>query len=60
VTDRNEFVVKQARHPLQELMVDRFIPNDIQLDEEKMIMLITGQNGSGTLSSVPVSCCMDS
>jgi DNA mismatch repair protein MSH5 len=45
----DEFVViiKDGRHPLQELVVDTFIPNDTFLSMEKNIGLITGCNGSG-------------
>ncbi|CCI48498.1 unnamed protein product [Albugo candida] len=42
--------VKQARHPLQELVVEQFIPNDITLVDGRKTMLvniITGHNGSG-------------
>ncbi|GLE05988.1 hypothetical protein PINS_up015199 [Pythium insidiosum] len=47
ITDENEFVVKAARHPLQELIVDNYISNDVALDTSRPILLITGQNGSG-------------
>lgn len=43
--------VKQARHPLQELLVDHYIPNDIMLDPTEggsLLKIVTGQNGSGS------------
>jgi DNA mismatch repair protein MSH5 len=43
--------IKQARHPLQELLVDHYISNDVVLGSEggnSLVKIITGQNGSGT------------
>ncbi|KAH9157823.1 hypothetical protein AeRB84_000378 [Aphanomyces euteiches] len=41
-------LAKDARHPLQELTVETYIPNDITLSADSgLIKLITGQNGSG-------------
>jgi DNA mismatch repair protein MSH5 len=40
-------IVKSGRHPLQELTVDDFIPNDIFMSPDKHIGVITGLNGSG-------------
>ena len=39
--------VKNARHPLQELVVDSFIPNDVYIDTTRSVGLITGPNCSG-------------
>ncbi|KAL7687161.1 putative DNA mismatch repair protein MutS [Plasmopara halstedii] len=37
----------QVRHPLQELLVEHFIPNDIFLDSNDSLKIVTGHNGSG-------------
>ena len=42
--------VKQARHTLQEVLVEQFIPNDITLAGGRnpmLVNIITGHNGSG-------------
>ncbi|KAF0704326.1 hypothetical protein AaE_014996 [Aphanomyces astaci] len=42
------FMAKGARHPLQELTVESYIPNDIVLGPGgRYIAVVTGQNGSG-------------
>ncbi|EQC40806.1 hypothetical protein, variant [Saprolegnia diclina VS20] len=42
------FVAKTARHPLQELTVESYIPNDVSLDTATgLIHVLTGENGSG-------------
>ncbi|KDO15860.1 hypothetical protein SPRG_18602, partial [Saprolegnia parasitica CBS 223.65] len=42
------FVAKTARHPLQELTVESYIPNDVSLDTTTgLIHVLTGENGSG-------------
>ncbi|MHA6251215.1 DNA mismatch repair protein MutS [Oceanobacillus sp. CAU 1775] len=45
----NKLSIKNGRHPVVEkVMVDgEFVPNDIELDEENSILLITGPNMSG-------------
>ena len=41
-------LLRQARHPLQELLVETYIPNDIELNRTtSLIALITGPNCSG-------------
>lgn len=55
LTSVNRMRVKQARHPLQELLVDQYIPNDIVLETgagSSLIKIVTGQNGSGLSSSL--------
>jgi DNA mismatch repair protein MSH5 len=47
IVDESVVIIKDGRHPLQELVVDTFIPNDTFLSMEKNIGLITGCNGSG-------------
>ncbi|MBM7598519.1 DNA mismatch repair protein MutS [Virgibacillus halotolerans] len=45
----NELCIKNGRHPvIEEVMQDNtFVPNDISLDQQKSILLITGPNMSG-------------
>ena len=50
LTQENVLWVKAARHPLQELTVDTFVPNDVCLSpgrEAGGIALVTGPNFSG-------------
>ena len=39
--------IKDGRHPVIELNCDNYIPNDIYLDSDKYLMIITGPNMSG-------------
>jgi DNA mismatch repair protein MSH5 len=39
--------VKNGRHPLQELTVDAFVPNDTCICEDKFMTVISGPNSSG-------------
>ncbi|OQR85627.1 mutS-like protein [Achlya hypogyna] len=42
------FTAKAVRHPLQELTVESYIPNDISIDASTGFMnVLTGENGSG-------------
>lgn len=47
VVEQNIIVIKNGRHPLQELTVDTFISNDTFISPDKNIALITGPNNSG-------------
>lgn len=47
IVEENVIVIKNGRHPLQELTVDCFVPNDTFLTDTKNIALITGPNSSG-------------
>ncbi|CAI5728091.1 unnamed protein product [Peronospora effusa] len=47
ITESNTLKATQARHPLQELLVEHYIPNDILLDSSDSLKIVTGQNGSG-------------
>ena len=47
IVEESVIIVKNGRHPLQELSVDVFIPNDSYIAEGKNVALITGENGSG-------------
>jgi len=39
--------IKNGRHPVLDVSIDNYIPNDTMLDESKYIELITGPNMSG-------------
>ncbi|GGA62421.1 DNA mismatch repair protein MutS [Ornithinibacillus halotolerans] len=45
----SQLTIKNGRHPVIEKVMDdgTFVPNDIELDEEKDVLLITGPNMSG-------------
>lgn len=47
--DKERLFIKQSRHPVIEQVMDdgSFVPNDIELDHNKHILLITGPNMSG-------------
>ena len=49
VFNDKEVKIVESRHPVIEKVMDEgtFVPNDISLDEEKFILLITGPNMSG-------------
>ncbi|XP_002967541.2 DNA mismatch repair protein MSH5 isoform X2 [Selaginella moellendorffii] len=40
-------IIKNGRHPLQELTVDTFVPNNTQIEEKGRICVVTGPNYSG-------------
>lgn len=46
---KQELLIKNGRHPVVEQVMqeDEFVPNDIALNDEKNILLITGPNMSG-------------
>ncbi|CAI5732709.1 unnamed protein product [Hyaloperonospora brassicae] len=47
INEGTTFKATQARHPLQELLVEHYIPNDVFLDSTQSLKIVTGQNGSG-------------
>ncbi|PHO07685.1 DNA mismatch repair protein MutS [Thermoanaerobacterium thermosaccharolyticum] len=48
VNDGDRILIKDGRHPVIETIVDdSFISNDIEIDEKKPIMIITGPNMAG-------------
>ena len=46
VTNGYEIIIKDSRHPTVELTT-RFVPNDVRIDENSRILIITGPNMSG-------------
>lgn len=48
VDDGDEIVIKEGRHPVVEKGVkDGFVPNDVRLDTNNRLLIITGPNMSG-------------
>ncbi|CAM9190733.1 unnamed protein product, partial [Chrysoparadoxa australica] len=47
VVDEDVLMIKNGRHPLQELTVETFIPNDTYISSGSSVGLITGANFSG-------------
>jgi DNA mismatch repair protein MutS len=49
LTDNFDIEIKEGRHPvIEKLLSERFVPNDIHLDNEKnLILIITGPNMAG-------------
>lgn len=46
--DSNHVYIKDGRHPLQEIITDsEFIPNDVAIDENDRLIIVTGPNYSG-------------
>ena len=39
--------IENGRHPLQELIVDDFIPNHTHIDSDRRMLVVTGPNFSG-------------
>ncbi len=39
--------LKNSRHPVVERLVDNFVPNDLQMDQSKSFVILTGPNMSG-------------
>jgi len=49
MTEESILKISQGRHPLQELCSqETFIPNDVELDDQKRLIVLTGPNSSGT------------
>lgn len=48
-SDNNELSLIESRHPVIEQVIENqeFVPNNIEMDDEKPILLITGPNMSG-------------
>ena len=42
IVEQHVVVIKNGRHPLQELVIDTFVPNDTYITETKNVALITG------------------
>lgn len=44
----NRIYIKKGRHPLQEIITERdFVPNDVRIDQDERVNVITGPNFSG-------------
>lgn len=47
LNDRGRIVLKQARHPLLLLAKEQVVPNDILMDEDVQVLVISGPNTGG-------------
>lgn len=49
VHDQGQLIIRRGRHPVVEASVgrERFIPNDVSLDQEHRLLMITGPNMAG-------------
>ena len=49
LTNENKLWIENGRHPVveQSLNMERFVPNNVQMDEQERIQIITGPNMSG-------------
>ncbi len=47
INDEHIIDIKNGRHPVIELMASDYVPNDVKLDKDDCILLITGPNMSG-------------
>lgn len=46
-TDSPEIKIKAGRHPIVEKQIEHFIPNDLHLDSQRRMLIITGPNMGG-------------
>lgn len=46
-TEENKLFIKEGRHPVVERNTDKYVPNDIYLEENNNIRIITGPNMGG-------------
>ena len=47
ITADKVIAIKSGRHPIQEITVDDFVPNDTFLDGDRNVAVVTGPNSSG-------------
>ncbi|MFN3995474.1 MAG: DNA mismatch repair protein MutS, partial [bacterium] len=47
LVDRKILDVKDLRHPIYEKYFEKFVPNDVYMDEEKFFIILTGPNMGG-------------
>ncbi len=48
IMDKGKFIFKQGRHPVvEQLAFERFVPNDLNMDDKHYLLLITGPNMAG-------------
>ncbi|KAL3696346.1 hypothetical protein R1sor_010422 [Riccia sorocarpa] len=47
LTENDVLIIENGRHVLQEMTVDRFVPNDTRITDEGRVNIITGPNYSG-------------
>lgn len=47
LVDEPTILIEQGRHPVVETQIERFIPNDCELSNDRKLLLITGPNMGG-------------
>lgn len=47
LVDEPAILIEQGRHPVVETQIERFIPNDCELSNDRKLLLITGPNMGG-------------
>lgn len=47
LNNENIIDIKNGRHPVIELTIDNYVPNDVKINDDDFILLITGPNMSG-------------
>lgn len=47
INDNNVIDIRNGRHPVIETSIDNYVPNDVKMNENESILLITGPNMSG-------------
>lgn len=47
VTDKYDVHITEGRHPVVEALTGSFVPNDLVLDEQTYLILLTGPNAAG-------------
>ena len=47
LNNENIIDIKNGRHPVIELTIDNYVPNDVKMNDDDFILLITGPNMSG-------------
>ena len=47
LNNENIIDIKNGRHPVIELTIDNYVPNDVKMNDDDYILLITGPNMSG-------------
>jgi DNA mismatch repair protein MutS len=47
VSEAYDIRITEGRHPVVETLTGSFVPNDLQLDEDQYLLLLTGPNAAG-------------
>ncbi|MCS7164763.1 MAG: DNA mismatch repair protein MutS [Candidatus Calescibacterium sp.] len=47
ITEGKILILKEARHPIYEKFFEKFVPNNLYMDDEKFFIILTGPNMGG-------------